>query len=411
MMIDATLALLIVVLRDGLLAWYLLSFLARGGNAPVIPQPAPIPQPPTGGVAPPQPAVPGPVAPVPPTIDPSAPTAPEPGPVPSPAPAPVPSPAPGIPRFTGITTTSFAGVSDSVSSKLSAYTGKLIDSNKPGAALPYHFPGTPPIIRVFFRGATVDCPVVDVGPWNTHDPYWDHGARPQAETGTDTTGRRTNHAGLDLTPGAWSALGKTGNLDDITDVTSWDFVSVLDKGNPPSPIPAQPSAPLSGGTVLQKNIWPSQSQAMPFFGNPASAGWEAANLVEVTCPWELTVEGTKTDRIKIHRKCALSLGRVLDYIWEQCGKSQAQINAFGYNVFDGSYNYRPIAGTSTLSEHAYGGALDFNAAANPQHATASQTKFKEDSLIVQAFKGEGWTWGGDWSPAYRDAMHFQALKA
>jgi hypothetical protein len=331
-------------------------------------------------------------------------------------PAPIPSPAAGLPRFTNITTSSFAGVGDSEVSKESAYypehyPNKYIESDNPGAALPYHFPGTPPVIRVFFRGKTVDCPIVDVGPWNTHDPYWDHGARPQAESGTDTTGRRTNHAGLDLTPGAWSALGKTGNLDDITDVTSWDFVSVLDKGNPPSPATAQPSAPLSGGTILQKNVWPSQSQATSFFGNPASAGWETANLVEVTCPWELTVEGTKTDRIKIHRKCALSLGRVLDYIWEQCGKSQALINAFGYNVFDGSYNYRPIANTSILSEHAYGGALDFNAAANPQHATASQTKFKEDSLIVQAFKGESWTWGGDWSPAYRDAMHFQALKA
>jgi hypothetical protein len=142
---------------------------------------------------------------------------------------------------------------------------------------------------------------------------------------------------------------------------------------------------------------------MSFFGSPGS------NLVKVTCPWELTVEGTKSHTITIHEKCAASLIRVLNYIWEQCGKSQEKINEFGYNVFDGSFNYRNIGDTSTLSQHAWGAAMDWNAAANPQHAPLTRTKFKEDSLIVQAFKAEGWTWGGDWSPASIDAMHFQLL--
>lgn len=387
-----------VVIAGQLLLWYAMSIFARQSAPPapqpVVPTPPPVPQPAPAPIPTPQP---GPVP---------AP-GPAPDPKPAPAPAPVPSPAPGIPRFTNIVATSFAGANDSAFSKRSAYTGKTIDSTAPGAALPYHFPGTPPTIRVFCRGKTVDCPIVDVGPWNTHDPYWDTGARPQAESGTDTTGRHTNRAGLDLTPGAWAALGKTGNLDAVTDTVSWDFVSVLDKGNVPPVVPPPVGpGPIAGGTVLQHNSWPKQSEAMSFFGNPASAGWEAANLVKVTCPWKFTTGG---QTILIHRKLADSLNRVLNYIWEQCGKSQAQIHAFGYDVFDGSYNYRPIAGTSTLSEHAYGAAIDWNAAANPQHATASQTKFKEDSLIVQAFKGEGWSWGGDWSPAYRDAMHVQAL--
>jgi len=41
--------------------------------------------------------------------------------------------------------------------------------------------------------------VLDVGPWNTQDDaYVLGGARPQAESGTDTTGRTTNGAGIDL---------------------------------------------------------------------------------------------------------------------------------------------------------------------------------------------------------------------
>jgi hypothetical protein len=49
-------------------------------------------------------------------------------------------------------------------------------------------------------------PVIDVGPWNTKDFYWRSGSRPQAETGTDLTGRRTNKAGIDLTPAVWAKL-------------------------------------------------------------------------------------------------------------------------------------------------------------------------------------------------------------
>lgn len=410
------LALLVSMGADKLFVGYLISIIARGQRAPSFPPVAPPIIPPVP-VGPTFPVPPGPV--VAPPVEPAAPPVVQPSVVAPPVP-PAP-PAPGIPRFTGITTTSFAGVNDSETSKESAYypggyPTKVIDSTKPGAALPYHFPGTPPVIRVFCRGKTVDCPIVDVGPWNTHDTYWDTGSRPQAETGTDTTGRHTNRAGLDLTPGAWAALDKTGNLDAVTDITSWDFVTVLDKGNVAPPVSVPPIGPTQppavGGTILQKNDWPAQSDAMSFFGNPASAGWEKANLVTVQCPWQLISEGVKSahNTITIHRKCADSLTRVLNYIWEQAGRSQAVINDAGYNVFDGSYNYRPIAGTSTLSEHAYGGALDFNAAGNPQYATAANSKFKANGVIVQAFKAEGWTWGGDWSPAYRDAMHFQALR-
>lgn len=399
MTIDTTQALLIIILvsmcKDGLLMWCLI---ARGDRATATPAAPPVAPGPVV-VAPPV-VGPGPVVepPKPPVVVPVTPPAP---PVVPPAP-----PAPGIPRFTGITTTSFAGVSDSAFSKQSAYTGKEIVSTNPGAALPYHFPGTPPVIRVFCRGKTVDCPIVDVGPWNTHDPYWDTGARPEAETGTDTTGRHTNRAGLDLTPGAWAALGKTGNLDAVTDITSWDFVTVLDKGNPPATLPpaANIPAPVTG---LQPNTWPTQAECPSFYGNASTV---AASLVKVQCPWVLTVEGTKTQTITVHSKCAASLGRVLEYIWEQCGKSQDQIHSFGYDVFDGSYVVRPIGRTSEPSVHSYAAALDFNATANPQHAPLTQTKFKEDSLIVQAFKAESWVWGGDWTPASIDAMHFQAAR-
>jgi uncharacterized protein (TIGR02594 family) len=103
---------------------------------------------------------------------------------------------------TRITATYFGGPK-------SAYDGgRPIDDNVPGVALPHRFEGPRPRVRVTNckTGASVDCDIVDVGPWNTHDPYWETNSRPQAETGVDTTGRKTNSAGIDLTLAAAKAI-------------------------------------------------------------------------------------------------------------------------------------------------------------------------------------------------------------
>jgi len=51
-------------------------------------------------------------------------------------------------------------------------------------------------------------PVLDVGPWNEHDDFYVFGtARPQAESGTDTSGRTTNGSGIDLSDLVYRTLG------------------------------------------------------------------------------------------------------------------------------------------------------------------------------------------------------------
>lgn len=62
--------------------------------------------------------------------------------------------------------------------------------------------------------------VLDVGPWNEHDDaYVFGGARPQAESGIDTRGRRTNGAGIDLGERVWKELGMVDNSD-----VEWEFL-------------------------------------------------------------------------------------------------------------------------------------------------------------------------------------------
>jgi len=62
--------------------------------------------------------------------------------------------------------------------------------------------------------------VLDVGPWNIRDDEYVFGAaRPQAETGTDQQGRKTNGAGIDLGEKIWKKLGMKDNGP-----VEWEFI-------------------------------------------------------------------------------------------------------------------------------------------------------------------------------------------
>lgn len=127
---------------------------------------------------------------------------------------------PALRRQRNIVATVFGGTRE-----LSAYGGR-VDPSKPGVALPYRFEGARPLVRVWSVGneESVLCKVVDVGPWNTDDPYWENGTRPQAETGIDEDGRRTNLAGIDLTPAAAAKIGLDGKGK-----VDWAFEEVTDR--------------------------------------------------------------------------------------------------------------------------------------------------------------------------------------
>lgn len=152
--------------------------------------------------------------------------------------------------------------------------------------------------------------------------------------------------------------------------------------------------------------WPLQAGAAAFYGDPRDPGWYAKNIGHVVCPWPLFMGNTKIPTVAIHVKCASSLMTVFHTI--AGGIPYSEITKRRYDRYDGSYNFRPKRGGTSLSMHAYGAALDFDAADNPFHGM--KHAFTEEDPLVQAFKSEGWIWGGDWSPGSIDAMHFQAAR-
>lgn len=152
--------------------------------------------------------------------------------------------------------------------------------------------------------------------------------------------------------------------------------------------------------------WPLQRDALSFYGDPYSKGFESANIVNVQCPWML--KGSKHSIVRIHKKCSASLARVLSNVWDAAGKSQPHIEELHYDIYDGSYVLRAMRGGHALSMHSFGCAMDWDAKDNQQHST--HHIFNHQSLLVVKFIEEGWIWGGDWSLNSIDAMHFQAAR-
>lgn len=113
-----------------------------------------------------------------------------------------------------------------------------------GASLPWKFKSPPDLwIRNRANGLTVVAHTIDVGPWNTDDAYWETGTRPQAESGVDRSGRRTNKAGLDLYPETARRLGIEATIVNGSVVAGegqvdWGFADEL-----PTPVPVPVPTP------------------------------------------------------------------------------------------------------------------------------------------------------------------------
>ncbi len=91
-----------------------------------------------------------------------------------------------------------------------------------------------------------------------------------------------------------------------------------------------------------------------------------------------------------------------------------------------AFNFRKVDGTSRLSQHSYGLAIDINPFYNPyvreidgktvilpigaeEYADRSldcKYYIRKDDAVYQAFASRGFTWGGDWS-TLKDYQHFQ----
>lgn len=157
-------------------------------------------------------------------------------------------------------------------------------------------------------------------------------------------------------------------------------------------------------------IWPLQSDTAAMhalYGNPDANGdgaadpsWVAKYLTTIVPPYAMFYGATRIKAITVNRGCAkellAALGGILDHY-----KTENAIRDVGLHNYSGCFNFRAKRGAKSLSMHAYGAAIDLDAAHNPFRTK----KFTMPAAAVQAFDAQGATWGGRWNPP--DAMHFQ----
>lgn len=148
-----------------------------------------------------------------------------------------------------------------------------------------------------------------------------------------------------------------------------------------------------------------------FYGDPrgphgVNETWYARNVVRVTPPFRMTYAGKPIKTISFHKKAAPALSAALQAIWEACGKDQAKVDAHGLSEFGGTFNYRLIRGSRNLSNHSFAIAIDIAPTGN----ALGVTKGKMPRFAVDAFKAQGFKWGGDYK-GRKDWMHFEAVSA
>jgi hypothetical protein len=165
-------------------------------------------------------------------------------------------------------------------------------------------------------------------------------------------------------------------------------------------------------TKLKKNVWPLQSELLKLYGSPSyvTPSFKRDNIGTAVLPYTMWMDTIRFDKIAMHKSCIDSFTRVMNYVWEANDKDYEKIKAQQLHVFSGCWNIRMKRGGSTASVHSWALAIDIAAPWNMMGKKPGYNKysFTNDSVIVKAFKEEGWTWGGDWSRP--DGMHFQAAR-
>lgn len=157
------------------------------------------------------------------------------------------------------------------------------------------------------------------------------------------------------------------------------------------------------------NIWPKDTMAakIAFYGDPrgphgVNSTWFAKNIIRVVPLFQMTYAGKPIKSIAFHRKCSDALLAALEEIWNECGKSQKEIEKYSLNEFGGSFNYRLIRGSANLSNHSFGIAIDIAPTGN----ALGVTKGKMPPFAVKAFDNQSARWGGRYV-GRKDWMHYE----
>jgi hypothetical protein len=126
--------------------------------------------------------------------------------------------------------------------------------------------------------------------------------------------------------------------------------------------------------------------------------WQSEVLASVTLPFPLILSFDESKTIT-HFTCHKLLVEIFSDVFAKIvsGALQDRVTSFG-----GCFSFRPQRTGIKLSTHCWGIAVDLNPQSNQQGSVGDM-----DAGVIEVFRAAGFEWGGDWTGAVRDGMHFQ----
>lgn len=126
--------------------------------------------------------------------------------------------------------------------------------------------------------------------------------------------------------------------------------------------------------------------------------WEKEMLDFAVLPFTLPLDWDRSVTVA-RMKCHKLMVPIFEAVFEAIVRDGFQSRVLTYG---GCFAYRPQRTGNRLSAHAWGIAVDLNPSQNEQNTLGNM-----DAGIIQAFRNQGFKWGGDWQGKARDPMHFQ----
>ncbi len=139
-------------------------------------------------------------------------------------------------------------------------------------------------------------------------------------------------------------------------------------------------------------------------GLPASPNEMQKYLTQITVPIINKNGYEATMILTVHKKLAVEIKEVFKDMAKAGFKIKPEETA--------GYNWRTMASNSSnISHHSYGCVVDVNWTSNGASYTSwgyhpGKDEFSVTQKIADIWKRHGFYWGGDWSSAYFDPMHF-----
>jgi hypothetical protein len=130
----------------------------------------------------------------------------------------------------------------------------------------------------------------------------------------------------------------------------------------------------------------------------AAPDWEKKFIGKATLPFAVPLDwdtSQSATSLRCHKLLVPLFERVFaDIVAEGL---RAAVHTYG-----GAYNWRMKRGQAKASTHSWGIAIDLNARTNGMGRPGDM-----DPALVALFERHGFVWGGRWSGANKDPMHFQ----